>query len=518
MEQRTQMAWSDRLIEAWIVATIFVYLAFMLGPVVSLIADTPLYSMQSVMGVAGIVLVLLDVVTRRIVFAARYVWLLYGVVAFAALGAIRTWNYGFTENLFNLAWTTLFFALFYSYTHRVGLVRTRIIFARVFRGVVAVWIAACIMSFFTYVFQIGYLARTHADPAVGWTRQGFLESRLFGVFMSINQFAFVSTILLIGSLYVVWTSRKTSQRVGWASIALLLFTVIMLSGSRAAELSIVVVGALVVGYAVFAKVSRKSTRARGLLGGALASLAAGVILVGGWSGAVRVVSYLPDADVFESSRLDYARFVDASADAVGVDIQVYGSAEGEDELKELLPHDSDSETRLQRTDTSSENVSNNRFTIWGDYVAMWDEIGIIGLSPANYDNYIFHENPDAYVVTHIEEHYPALYESETIYHPHNAFIMVFVASGLAGLALLGVFLVLCVRDTVKVLAQPAKVTVRYVAFVAVICVSLMFIMFDQGLFFMNNMIACIFWLVTGYVVHVNHDARISTIDEKELVR
>ena len=100
----------DRTVEVYVMVTLFFQVLLQISPAVTFLAYTPLYSIQTYLGLLGLVLIGADALIGGGIWRGKYCWLLYGIWAFAALASLRMLDYGLKENLFKLCWAAIQFA------------------------------------------------------------------------------------------------------------------------------------------------------------------------------------------------------------------------------------------------------------------------------------------------------------------------------------------------------------------------------------------------------------------------
>ena len=147
-----------------------------------------------------------------------------------------------------------------------------------------------------------------------------------------------------------------------------------------------------------------------------------------------------------------------------------------------------------------ENVSNDRFNIWTDYLSLYREIGLFGLSPGNYMSYVRENHPDMFIVQYVRDKYPGKFMHGTIYHVHNGYLMVFVSTGFVGVLLMLAFIVLCLVRLVRYMKRQARVSDAFIFAFAVVTAGAISAVFDKGVFFMNNPSSFLFWMALGFLM------------------
>lgn len=485
--------WMDTLMMGYITIVLVFQVLFQISPAVTFLATTPLYSIQTYLGLLGGGLIVLDLFTTKRLWQGPYSILLYGIGVMAALASVRTIGYGMKENLFKLCWAAIQFAICYSCAHRMEREKLKKFFVGLYGVLLAIWFVACCVSLWQYAEQIGYW--TVVNPLAkdsSATRQGFYDNRLFGIFYTLNHAAFVSTLFFdIGLLLAIHT-RKLWVRIVLGMTNLVLLCHIILSGSRSASIALVCSMLCLAWFLARNRVVRDGWR--GLAIPVACAVAAAVLSAGIYSGMKSVLVYVPYAheQIFGTNSSG-----DTSPDAtVSPDDQTEPESKPDKDL-------------LDRPNLE-EDVSNGRLSIWKDYISLFWEIGPIGLSPGNYMGHVFENHPELYIVDYIKEHYPDKYESGIIYHVHSGYIMVYVSAGWIGALLLAAFIALCVMRLVRRLHSREKTSALMTCtFLLALVVSISAV-FDEGIFFQNNPQTTIFWIALGILMKECH----STAAEK----
>ena len=109
----------DAVVLAYIALVLLVQVLFQISPAVTFFASTPLINIQTWLGLAGGVLLAIDLFTTKRLWQGPYCLLLYGILALAVLASVRTLSYGVKENLYKLCWAAIQYGLFYSCSLRM---------------------------------------------------------------------------------------------------------------------------------------------------------------------------------------------------------------------------------------------------------------------------------------------------------------------------------------------------------------------------------------------------------------
>lgn len=450
---------------------------YTIAPFVTFIGKTPFYSSKSYLGILGGLLLVVDLFTNRGLWRGPYVIALYTVAAISVVSSLLTISYGIKQNLFLLCWTAVQFALFYSCAWRVSRDAFRKYVKILYFTLLGVWLIACCVSLWQYLFQIGYtyVADPRSDDA-SLVRQGFYGSRLFGIFNPLNHSAYVSLMLLLGGVYYFAKAKRTWQRIALGISGLILFSHIMLSNSRSAAVSMLV--------CVFIGIWCLSWSRSRFSGWKKLALACALAL------AVAVCC----VPVFNT--------VKAAAGKVPYLIESITAPDPTDPTDPTAETEPEPEEDLLEREELEGNVSNDRFRIWGEYLGLADDIGLLGLSPGNYMPYIRDHYPDLFIVQYVRDHFPAKYDAGVIYHVHNGYLMVLVSTGILGVLALAVYLVLCVARCLRHIARSAQLAPSFVVLLMIAASGAVSAFFDKGIFFMDSAPTFYFWFALGILMYV----------------
>jgi len=461
----------NRAILGFVAVSTVVYCLFLIAPVVTFLAKTPLYHAQSFLGILGGLLLCADLVTNKGLWRGPWCVLLYGICAVAALASVRTISYGVKDNLYILAWSVIQIALFYSCAWRTSREKLQKFCSLLFAALFFIWAVACAISVCQYILQIGYLYVV--DPLaddISTARQGFIENRLFGIFNPLNHAAYISAMLLTIAVYYFRRKEKWYVRLPLVLGSLILLSHIILSGSRSAQVSLFIC-AFFVGFCV-ARNRLPAPHLRRLLLSCGAAVLSLVLFWGGFSGSKVILAQLPSIGIITP----------------------------DDESTPGSPTPSTPSGQFPERTDLDDNVSNNRFAIWKDYLGLYGDVGLIGLSPGNYMSYVRENHPELYIVRYIRENYPEKFAAGSIYHVHNGYLMAYVSAGFLGIAGAAAFLVLYLIRVLRYLFGRVRVSGEFIVLCCLVGMGCVCAMFDKALFFMDSAPTFLFWLAIGLLM------------------
>lgn len=470
----------DAVVLVYVAFTLFFQFLLQISPAVTLLTYTPLYSMQTYLGILGGVLIAVDFFTTKKIFKGKYCYLLYAICLLAALASVRMMSYGLKENIFKLCWMMIQFALVYSCAYRIdreSLKKGAQIF---FVVVLTIWVICCCVSLYQYVNQIGY--RYVVNPLgkdSSSTRQGFYDNRLFGIFYTLNHSAYISLFLLVVTFFTILKEKRRLVKGILCVCGFILLCHIILTNSRSAFISLILCVLVLSWFFIRRKISENIDWRKNLLVFGVSIIIAASFLLG-----TRVLkwgmTYVPKLNA------DIVCFVQR---------EILGN---EDYLfpNRFQEYDED----ILNRDNLEDDQSNGRFRLWGDYLSLYKEVGPIGLSPGNYMPYIAENHEGLYIVDQTRIEYPDKYESGIIIHVHNGYLMVYVGAGILGALLLIAFIALSVKKVIATVISDKKTKNMFICAFLLIMSCAVSAVFDEGLFFQNSPQTTIFWFVLGFVL------------------
>lgn len=461
----------DHIIMVYIGIVLLTYALFLIAPFVTLIAKTPLYSIQSYLGILGMILILEDFFLNKGLWRGPYVILLFGIGLSALISSFLTISYGVKDNLFDFCWVLIQFALFYSSAYRLDYDTVCEYVKIFFVCILLIWFIACGYSIYQYLYQIGY--RYLADPVSNnpeLVRQGFLDNRLFGVFTGLDYAAYISMFLLCGCVHCIVSTQKKGFRVFLILVVLVLLSHILLSGSRSVQISLFLY-VFFFSYLFCRNRIRKYVNIKKVLACLLISCCAVGVSVGFFVGMKEVYS-------------DIVWKISSNAIV---------STEKSEESEE----DQNTKDILQRE--KLDDVSNNRFAIWKDYLTLSSNIGLFGLSLSNYNDYISDTHPQLYIVQYFSD-YSDSGKTDMVYESHNNYLFVFVSTGLMGLLLFLSFMILAFIRVFRYFISHPKVSLLFITSLAIVCIGCVEALFMNSVFLKINALSFIFWLFFGILM------------------
>ncbi|ALV21561.1 MULTISPECIES: O-antigen ligase family protein [Carnobacterium] len=341
---------------------------------------------------------------------------------------------------------------------------------------------AGLISVLMFIFNIGFIIPSGATTA----RQGFVASRLFGIYTSPNIgaiFGFLSIVLsMLNNLIKrgVWY-KFTKLYIANIIIQVLFF---ILASSRGTELTIMVFSLLSIVFIVipyFIQTYKSKTKV--IFRTILVFLAFFAVSLG-FTGILKEgLSYVPG-------------LVQQGFDKAGVN-EPQISDDEKPSKKEPIDR-----VTIQHSPDDAE-VSSGRFTIWTAALNVVKQFPVLGATdPYFYRNDIEHN-------TQIDESKLSTLDKNELKRAHgnmhNVYIQTLIMSGILGFVVIAVFIILHLRDNITHLLKYKKVTVDYQ--IVAIMIFLIVALFAEDLveshiiFKVKDVVAIVFWYYLGLLQH-----------------
>lgn len=343
------------------------------------------------------------------------------------------------------------------------------------------WSTMCCLSLCQFALMLGK-SGTRTTDILLLQGPGYYGRRLFGVFDTPEFSAMTSLMIVLGGGYFFESTRSIMERSLLALFNVPLLFFLVLSGSRNAQLALYLCLFLGVGIVRFKRMPASGGRGQRV---SIAIAIALAVVAGAHLGYItiqRTAEHIPDLFSDYSGSLAQNKVVQSTSAVEGKEIQ--------EEIPGGL---------LERVDIK-EDIATNRFSIWKDYLSMWKEYGLLGLSSTYSSRYIQEHHPELFICEYIREHNPKSYATGYVYHPHNGYLKTLVSTGYLGFAFLMLFLLGCMKDVWKAICASKKMRPELLLPLLIVLAGCSSTMFDLELFFVFNPISYIFWLTLGILM------------------
>lgn len=394
---------------------------------------------------------------------------------FAVASLISTavnFRYEPVSNIKEICWMCIMFFLIQAVDDSCPREKLTRLFRLVSNIFIVIWFVGVFVSFCQFVAGYGaWISTPYNDNDVH--RVGFVEGRLFGVFGDPNYAAIGSFFAIVLSVYNM-TERALGKLVRACYIVSMVFEYfyIILSGSRAALISTAVAVFFIAFFLTlkYKAVRDKSTVVRVLLSVASAAVSAALLVI--ISNLIKeILIYLPTL---------YSEI----CNALGLRVK------------------QNSVANLHRPDLEEDSdISNNRFKIWIDSIAVWKTSPVVGATPRGYLKYAMENLGDLYIV-------------KRGYIIHNAYLSVLLFTGIIGALLVIAFIVyaayLVLRFLFKSNSKSCSDYNRVLILSAVIVAEAVSSVALSQMFFSHMVTDALFWMTVGYTFYFIRQSETAT--------
>ena len=397
------------------------------------------------MTLLGILLATYNLVIKKVYLKIKTIEYLLLFFAFNIITSILVISYGYSTNIKNALIFYIYFLTVFPIFTEITREEGKKIYDYFFYTVTVLNTFGVLVSLIQFVLLKGY--RVHDYKGL-YIRQGFVESRLFGILASPNFLSLISLIIIIFLVLKICSFEKVYRFISIVAIVLN-FIYIVLSGSRTAFICMMI-AAVIYSIVMF----YKKGNVKSLLKVAL---------------AIVVVLFSYKAVNFTSEQ--YLKFNKERL-----------------EVQDKKLENKDNNLSLERTDTSEENISNNRFAIWKSTASFVPKKPIFGYSGGNWYEIGKKTNPDEYI---IKEHYLT----------HNGYLEILFYNGLAGFISMGVFVLSFFISMVKRIFRDKKeglVNKDILSIVMILMVILVSNLFLSSTFYGISLLGITLFLMAGY--------------------
>ena len=397
------------------------------------------------MTLLGILLATYNLVIKKVYLKIKTIEYLLLFFVLNIITSILVISYGYSTNIKNALIFYIYFLTVFPIFTGVTREEGKKIYDYFFYTVTVLNTFGVLVSLIQFVLLKGY--RVHDYKGL-YIRQGFVESRLFGILASPNFLSLISLIVIIFLVLKICSFEKVYRFIGIVVIALN-FIYIVLSGSRTAFICMMIAATI---YSIVMFYQKGNIR----------SLFKVVL-------AIVVVLFSYKAVNFTSEQ--YLK---------------YNKERLEAQDKKL--ENKDNNLSLERTDTSEENISNNRFAIWKSTASFVPKKPIFGYSGGNWYEIGKKINPEEYI---IKEHYLT----------HNGYLEILFYNGLAGFISMGIFVLSFFVSMIKRIFRDKKedlVNKDLLSMIMILMVILVSNLFLSSTFYGISLLGIILFLMAGY--------------------
>ena len=399
------------------------------------------------MTLLGVLLGLYNFFVKKAYLFVRKIEYLIIFFAMNIITSLLVMKYGFSTNIKNLVVFFIYFFAIYPIFQNFSREKSRILFNVFFSVITVANTVGVFLSLVQFFMLIGYRVFDYKGLLI---RQGFVESRLFGILASPNYLSIISLIIIIYLWMRLSALNKIVKTLAISSIVLN-FAYIVLSGSRTTYICLVVAAFL---YSLIK--FEYSNKAKSFV---TVLLTVGLVFL-----SYNGVKYSSDL---------YLK-------AHSAEIQL-NKEKGEN-----------NNLTLERTDTSEENISNNRFAIWQSTASFIPKRPLFGYSAGNWYELGKTYDASAYI---IKEHYLT----------HNGYLELLFYNGIFGILPIAIFMLSFIISSLRKFKKDKdedRVDPELVSGLLMTVVILISNLFLSSTFYGISLLGCILFMISGYYFSV----------------
>lgn len=431
----------------------------------------------AVLAIAGAMILAVDFFMTFFVFRSRENIILFLFLLVCLISSICNMQYGIASNLKTLVWSAIQFFVLFSIVNIKDENEVNTTMTRVMKVTSAVWFAGVLISLAEFFMLVGYVAPFDDFPR----RQGFVESRLFGVFTDPNFAAVTSIMVALFCKLLLENCRNKALRIYYYANIVLQLIYVVLSGSRTA-----MYGGIALAFAL----GLLSTRNKQLSKTREKAMPKAVI--GGVVAVAVCVAFIFAVKFTMPKMVELCNIISST-------IQSEEQYDKKKELREKRLKEAE-ELTLERPDISDDNISNNRFAIWSNYLQVSSDHRLFGLSPRNLMSFLKANYPDSYLVKRGYD--------ET----HNGWLAIFVCTGIAGTAVMTAFFVNYIYEFCRYIKAKKKqpYSTKMIVLLGSVFIIAFSALLQPEIFFINTYGAATFWLFMGYLLYYIKQSGVSS--------
>ena len=399
------------------------------------------------MTLLGVLLGLYNFFVKKAYLFVRKIEYLIIFFAMNIITSLLVMKYGFSTNIKNLVVFFIYFFAIYPIFQNFSREKSRILFNVFFSVITVANTVGVFFSLVQFFMLIGYRVFDYKGLLI---RQGFVESRLFGILASPNYLSIISLIVIIYLWMRLSALNKIVKTLAISSIVLN-FAYIVLSGSRTTYICLVVAAFL---YSLIK--FEYSNKAKSFV---TVLLTVGLVFL-----SYNGVKYSSD---------------------------LYLKAHSAEILLNKEKGENNNLT-LERTDTSEENISNNRFAIWQSTASFIPKRPLFGYSAGNWYELGKTYDASAYI---IKEHYLT----------HNGYLELLFYNGLFGFLPFAAFMISFIWASIKKFLKDKKDKItdnELVSGLLMTVVILISNLFLSSTLYGISLLGCILFMISGYYFSV----------------
>lgn len=299
-------------------------------------------------------------------------------------------------------------------------------------------------------------------------KSGFIENRLWGVFIDPNHGSILSVIVCYLGFYIIKKSNSLVKRIYYGFTIAIQVVYIAFSDSRTAQVCIAVSMIFYMCCIGLKRIYKKS-----IINYCMVIFISCIIGIG-CAVLPKVIQKVYNIGI-ERANLNQE-----------VNIEIAGDVQ-ENVVEQI---ETNKDRTIKRTYDLGKDVSNQRFDIWKSGIEIFCKSPIYGVTLFGAREFAEEHIPDTYILR------DNVYFSQF----HNEVLDVAVAQGIIGLVIFILMAILFIVYVIKGLIKEEKNYLAYLTAITVLLCLCTKMMFQQGIMYMYNPDVVIFWMTLSYLV------------------
>lgn len=433
----------------------------------------------------GSLIIAVDFFTKREMFKSKYWYILVAMSLVYLFSTIVNYEHQLIRGAYNWVYLVTTFFVVYPINTNQSQEKVKKNLTQFNNILIYTVLIAGLLSILMFIFNIGYIIPSGATTA----RQGFVASRLFGIYTSPNIGAIFGFLSIILSILNNLIKRGTWYKFTKLYIANIVIQVLyfILASSRGTELTIMVFSVLSIIFIVIPYfIQTYKSKSKVIFRTVLVFVAFFAVSIG-FTGVLKEgLSYVPGLvqQGFNKIGINEPQISDNE--------ETEKENEGETIGKVIIQHSPD-----------DAEVSSGRFTIWQAALNVVKQFPILGAT----DPYFYRD--DVEHNTQIDESKLSTLDKNELKRAHgnmhNVYIQTLIMSGILGFIVIALFIILHLRDNIIHLTKYKKVTVDYqivaVMFFLILALFAEDLVESHIIFKVKDVVAIVFWYYLGLLQH-----------------
>lgn len=461
-----------------------IYLALCILYFIPATLDIERYPLFLCMVWGGIIIVN-DFFTDREMFKSSYWYLLLMAVGAYLLSTIVNYDHALIRGIYNLIFMMINFFIVYPVSQKQDRFSVRKKLANFNDILIVMVFIAGVISLVMFVFHISYVQTIGANEA----RQGFIESRLFGVYASPNIGSIFGMLSVMASLLNNSIKRTKWHKFSGFYIANLVvqYLYFTLSSSRGTMLSIVVISFLIAAFIVAPVLNEK--------------------LKNVWKASLYTLLMYAIVMIIATFSTTLLRDNLGYVPSFVQNIESQFTKEDENSPNEEPKKTNPIHKVAIKHSSDGAEVSSGRFTIWSAGINVFKQNPLLGIT----DPEVYRKGRDtsAFVDETKLSEMDIKELNRSGGNMHNVYVQTLVNSGIIGFAIIAVFVLLTLKDNTQYLLSFKKPTIEYQFFALIFCLLLGIFAEDlvESHILYNNrdVVGIVFWYYLGVFQYVRKD-------------